>query len=140
MANRVERIERIRGKGRLTGGGHIYIVDYVIDVHQKYAESVPTLRFAKGHLTGMKAGDLVHAISLRTALDLELQDARHAQVLLNNLDGDFDMTGPIAPAPKQKGEVSLGPSSPSRISDAFSTGRARVQAVNERCCGPKPTP
>ena len=52
MANWVERIERIRGKGRLTSGGHIYSVGYVIDVYQKYAESVPTLRFAKGHSAG----------------------------------------------------------------------------------------
>jgi len=97
MPNWVERIERIRGKGRLTGGGHIYSVEYVIDVYQKYSDSVPTLRFAKGHLSGMKAGDLVHALLPHTPLDLELQDARHAQISLKNLDGDFDATGLIAP-------------------------------------------
>jgi hypothetical protein len=51
----------------------------------------------------MKAGDLAHAMPL-AALDLELQDARHAQVLLTNLDGDFDVTGPIAPVPAKKAE------------------------------------
>jgi hypothetical protein len=72
-------------------------------VYQKYAESVPTFRFAKGHLTGMKAGDLAHAMLPLAAFDLELQDARHAQVLLKNLDGDFDVTGPIAPVPAKNG-------------------------------------
>jgi|SRR5215813_7517602 len=95
MANWVERIERIRGKGRLTGGCHIYSVGYAIDVYQKYTESVPTVRFAKGHFTGMKAGDLAHAMLPLTALDLELEDARHVQVRLKNMDGDFDVTGPI---------------------------------------------
>ena len=104
MPNWVERIERIRGKGRLTGGTHVYSVGYAIDVYQKYDESVPRFRFAKGHLTGMKAGDLAHAMLPLTALDLELQDARHAQVILKNLDGDFDVTGPIALLVKQKGE------------------------------------
>jgi hypothetical protein len=102
MPTWVERIERIRGKGRLIGGKHVYSVGYAIDVYQKYAESVPTFRFAKGHLTGMKAGDLAHAMLPLAALDLELQDARHAQVLLKNLDGDFDVTGPIAPLPAKK--------------------------------------
>jgi hypothetical protein len=37
-------------------------------------------------------------------LDLELQDGRHAQVILENLDGDFDVTGAIRPAPEQKRE------------------------------------
>lgn len=103
MAKRVERVERIRGNGRLTeAGGYIHRVSYVIDVYQEYAESVPTLRFATGHLTGMTAGDFAHAMLPGTALDLELQDTRHAQVLLKNLDGDFEVTGPIAPAPEKK--------------------------------------
>jgi hypothetical protein len=100
MASRVERVERIRGNGRLTGGGYVYVVGYAIDVYQKYAGSVPTLRFATGHFTGMKVSDLV-AI-LRMSLDLELQDTRHAQVFLKSLDGDFDVTGPIALAPEKK--------------------------------------
>jgi hypothetical protein len=52
----------------------------------------------------MRAGDIAHAMLPPTALDLELQDARHAQVILKNLDGDFDVTGPIALLVKQKGE------------------------------------
>ena len=106
MATRVEHVERIRGKGRLTeaGGGHIHSVDYVIDVYQKYAESVPTLKSANGHLTGMKTGDLALAMLPGKALDLTLQDSRHAQVILKNLDGDFDVTGAIRPAPEQKRE------------------------------------
>jgi hypothetical protein len=103
MPTWVERIERIRGKGRLIGGNHVYSVGYAIDVYQTYAESVPTFRFAKGHLTAMKVGDLAHEMPL-AALDLELQDARHAQVLLTNLEGDFDVTGPIAPVPAKKAE------------------------------------
>src|SRR5258706_11086875 len=61
MSNWVERIERIRGKGRLRAG-HIYSVGYMIDLFQKYSESTPTQRFARGHLTGMRAGDIAHAI------------------------------------------------------------------------------
>jgi hypothetical protein len=67
--------------------GHVYVVGYVINVYQKYAGSVPTLRFAKGHLTGIRAGDLVHAM-LHASLDLELEGTRHVQVSLRTLDGD----------------------------------------------------
>jgi hypothetical protein len=101
MADRIKRVERIRGKGRLTGGGHVYVVGYVIDVYQKYAGSVPTLRFATGHLAGIRAGDVVHAM-LHTSLDLELEGTRHVQVSLRTLDGDFDVAGPIATAPEKK--------------------------------------
>ena len=80
MADRIKRVERIRGKGRLTGGGHVYVVGYVIDVYQKYAGSVPTLRFATGHLTGIRAGDVVHAM-LHTSLDLELEGTRPGTAL-----------------------------------------------------------
>jgi len=96
-----QHADGIRGKGRLTGGGHVYVVGYVIDVYQKYAGSVPTLRFATGHLTGIRAGDVVHAM-LHTSLDLELEGTRHVQVSLRTLDGDFDVAGPIATAPERK--------------------------------------
>jgi hypothetical protein len=102
MATRLEHVERISGKGRLAVGGHIYSVGYVIDVYQKYFESTPLLASARGRLAGMSAAELRQAISLK-ALDLELEDARHAQIILKNPDGDFDVTGPIA-APEPQGE------------------------------------
>jgi hypothetical protein len=52
----------------------------------------------------MNAGAVARAMSPLKALDLELQDGRHAQVNLENLDGDFDVTGAIRPAPEQKRE------------------------------------
>jgi hypothetical protein len=104
MATRVEHVERISGKGRLTAGENVYTVDYVINIYQRYAESTPLPRFARGRLTGMNAVAVVRAMSPLKALDLELQDGRHAQVILENLDGDFDVTGAIRPAPEQKRE------------------------------------
>src|SRR5713101_6252645 len=41
MATRVEHVERISGKGRLTAGENVYTVDYVINIYQRYAESSP---------------------------------------------------------------------------------------------------
>jgi hypothetical protein len=38
---------------------------------------------------------------LGTALDLELQDGRRARIFVKNLDGDFQVTGPIESAPKK---------------------------------------
>jgi hypothetical protein len=52
MATRVEHVERISGKGRLTAGENVYTVDYVINIYQRYAESTPLPRFARGRLTG----------------------------------------------------------------------------------------
>src|SRR5713101_4781178 len=39
---------------------------------------------------------------LGTALDFELQDGRHARIFLKNLGGDFQVTGLIEPAAKEK--------------------------------------
>ena len=72
-------------------------------VNRDYADSTPLLRFVKGHLTGLNVVEFVRAMSPLKTLDLELQDARHAQIILQNPDGDFDVTGPISPTPA-KGE------------------------------------
>ena len=105
MAIRIEHVELIRGKGRISSGGNIYSVGYVIDVCQKFNGSVPLLKSATGRLTGkpgkLVPGELVHGM-LGTALDLELQDGRHARIFLKNLGGDFQVTGLIEPAAKEK--------------------------------------
>jgi hypothetical protein len=46
------------------GGTRSYVVSYVIDVYQKYAGSVPTLRFATGRFTGMKVSDLAAMVRM----------------------------------------------------------------------------
>ena len=102
MATRVEHLERISGKGRLTAGENVYVVSYVINVYQKYADSTPLLRFVKGRLTGLNVVEFVGAMSPLKTLDLELQDARHAQIILKNPDGDFDVSGPISPPPAKE--------------------------------------
>ena len=58
MAIRLEHVELIRGEGRISSGGNIYSVGYVIDVYQKFNESIPLSKSATGRLTA-KPGELV---------------------------------------------------------------------------------
>jgi hypothetical protein len=108
VAIRIEHVELISGEGRISSGGNIYSVGYVIDVYQKFNESIPLLKSATGRLTAkpgeLVSGELVLGM-LGTALDLELQDGRHARIFLKNLDGDFDVAGSIDPAPKKRKQL-----------------------------------
>ena len=85
MAIRIEHVELIRGEGRISSGGNIYSVGYVIDVYQKFNESIPLSKSATGRLTAkpgeLVPGELVHGM-LGTALDLELQDGRRARIFV----------------------------------------------------------
>jgi hypothetical protein len=98
VAIRIEHVELIRGEGWISSGGNIYSVGYVIDVYQKFNESIPLLKSTPGRLTAkpveLVSGELVHGI-LGTALDLELQYGRHARIFVKNLDGDFEVAGRI---------------------------------------------
>jgi hypothetical protein len=84
VATRIKHVEQISGKGRLTVGENVYPVGYVIDVYQKYADSTPLMRVIKGHLTRLNVVEFVRAMSPLKPMDLELQDARHAQIILKN--------------------------------------------------------
>ena len=72
---------------------------YVIDVYQKFNESIPSRNLPPAASRQSPANSYMECSG--TALDLELQDGRRARIFVKNLDGDFQVTGPIESAPKK---------------------------------------
>jgi hypothetical protein len=92
---RKERIETISGKGRLKLSHRYADVDYVIRIFQEFNGGAPTLRSATGGVK-LPGGDVAFAMLERRPLELELQDGRRTTVLFTELDGSFQIAGPIA--------------------------------------------
>jgi hypothetical protein len=88
-----ERLEVISGRGRL--GSRYAGLEYVIRVFQEFSENAPTRQYACGGLK-LPQGDVAFAMLDDEPLELELEDGRMTRVLFKDLDGSFDVCGPIA--------------------------------------------
>ena len=84
MSGQTER-ETLRGQGILIlpDGGRP--VDYVI------------IQQTAGRLAGVEHEDIVFAVLAAQPLELVLEDGRSAKIMLAGLEGNFEVTGPIAP-------------------------------------------
>lgn len=92
----VKHIETLTGTGRLELSDRYVSVQYVIRVFQEYAHGTPTLKSATGGFANLKQGDAAFAImDVGKALDLELEDGRHAEVIITDMQGSFHVAGPI---------------------------------------------
>jgi len=92
---RVKQVETITGNGRVRLTDRTAAVNYVIRVFQEFDDEVPLLKNAKGRLN-LPHGDVAHAMMDRDPIQLLLQDGRAAKILFIDLDGNFQVTGPIA--------------------------------------------
>ena len=93
MTTRTEHIETLRGRGFLVEDRRTRRVPYLIRVFQEYVDDVPTVRTATGRLRGVGQGDAALAMLSVEPLELKLENGQSAKVLLENLHGDFIVTG-----------------------------------------------
>ena len=92
----VKQIETLTGTGRLQLSDRYVSVKYVIRVFQDYVRGTPTLKSATGGLSNLKQGDAAFAImDMGKTLDLELEDGRHAEIIITDMQGSFQVAGPI---------------------------------------------
>src|SRR5437870_13385295 len=97
MAEHVERITTMRGRGQLTRPGTVFTlsVSYSINMYCRYSGAGPTHQFGEGSLFGISPGALKTVMELDPALELELQDGRCAKIILQSAEGESQLDGAI---------------------------------------------
>jgi hypothetical protein len=91
---RSQQLEVLRGEGRVRLADRYVPVRYEIRRFQYFDDDVPTITGAQGVATGLSRGDL--GLAMGKVIELELDDRRKAQIIVESDDGGFKVTGPIA--------------------------------------------
>jgi hypothetical protein len=66
-------------------------------IFQNNSHDTRTLQQAAGRLAGFEKGDVVFAVLAGQPVDLVLADGRCAKIILEGLEGDSEVIGPIVP-------------------------------------------